>query len=159
LQQYCKNIHIMKNTIYSLILVFVIAGFTSCKKDDDNKKKDTTAPVIEKVLINGKTDSDHIHLHPGDELELEIHFSDDEELKSAKVEIHHAGDGHSHRMNAVPFAYNSILELSGKQAHEHLDIHIPDNAADGEYHLTVQAIDASGNESVLYFAELEVETH
>ncbi len=148
----------MKKLFISSVLIVLSLALVSCKKDDDNKKKDTTAPVIEKVLINGKTDNDHIHLHPGDGLELEIHFWDNEELKSAKVEIHHAGDGHSHRMNAVPFAYNSILELSGKQAHEHLDIHIPDNAADGEYHLTIQVIDASGNESVLYFAEFETET-
>lgn len=149
----------MKKTIYSILLIVTITSLISCKKDDDAKKKDTTAPVIEKVLINGKAADHHVHLHPGDEFELEIHLSDNEELKSSKIEIHHAGDGHSHRMYASPFEYATILELSGKQAHEHLDIKVPDDAADGEYHLTIQAIDASGNESALYFTELEVETH
>ena len=149
----------MKNISRFFILIIAITALASCKKDDDNKKKDTAAPVIDKVLINGKADMDHLHMHPGDEIELEIHFSDNEELKSAKIEIHHAGDGHSHRTQAAPFSYSTILELSGKQAHKHLDIHIPENATDGDYHLTIQAIDASGNESTLYFAEFEVETH
>lgn len=146
----------MKTThiFYSVLFVFLL----SCGKDDDKDPQDTTAPTIVSVLLEGS--SEEVVLEGGETLDAEILITDNEALHSAKVEIHHAGDGHSHRKLAeVEFEYMEIIALDGVSEQVELQIPVPMEAEHGEYHFTVQAIDAAGNESGLFVAEFEIMEH
>lgn len=138
-----------------LILLFSISWcIFSCGKDDDQKPQDTTPPSVDNVLLNGL--STEPELMQGDTLDIELLFSDNEALNSAKLEIHHAGDGHSHRKTVSEFSYSEILSLQGTSEEVELKVKIPEDAESGEYHFTVLVLDNAGNESGLNVSAFEV---
>lgn len=141
----------MKNYI---LLLPIFTLLFSCNKDDDKKPEDTTPPRIEKVLINGQ--SSEAAIDQGDTLDIELLITDNEALNSAKLEIHHAGDGHSHRKNVSEFSYSDILSLQGTSEDIGLKVKISEDAEIGEYHFTVLVLDNAGNESGLYVTSFDV---
>jgi uncharacterized protein (DUF1015 family) len=80
----------MKNSILKYSFITLSALFiTSCSSDDSSL--DTTKPEIN--LISPK---DEAHLHLGDEINIEAILKDNIELGAVKIDIHYAGDGHTH---------------------------------------------------------------
>ena len=83
----------MKRTIFASITLLsclaLATAFTACKEEP----KDTTKPIIE--LIEPE---DHDKLLIGDEngVHFEMKLSDDDLVKSYKIDIHNNFDGHSH---------------------------------------------------------------
>jgi len=123
-----------KSLFAALLLLGVITTFSSCKKDDE-------APEI--TIENP---ADGTVLSPGDALEIDLEFTDNEELKEAKVDIHEAG-GHSHGKFSSEFDYEEIIELSGSSSHKHVHVNIPTDAELGEYHIEVTCTDKEGNQA------------
>ncbi|MDR3252152.1 MAG: DUF4625 domain-containing protein [Tannerella sp.] len=136
---------------YLFTVSFAISALslsTSCDTESD-----TTPPVIN--LIEPENDE---LLHIGGEVHFEMELSDDEGLKSYKVEIHNNFNSHTHELtvrsagedeNTTPFAFNKSWDVSGKKnaSIHHLEIVIPENATPGHYHFMVYCTDEAGNES------------
>jgi len=135
----------------------VAAALFSCSSDDNNSV-DTQAPTI---VINEPTDGEVFHA--GDEIHVDIDFSDNVALASYKIDIHFTGDGHSHEksMNIsehIEWEYEVTGVLSGKNQNLHIHIDIPENAEDGAYHFGVFAVDKAGNETVQWI-EIDIHNH
>ncbi|QFQ12534.1 DUF4625 domain-containing protein [Pseudoprevotella muciniphila] len=139
----------IKHVIFPVILSFLTFGTTSCGGDDG----DTTRPTIN--VIAPEEDAT---LLIGDEdgVLFKAEFSDDTALKSYKLEIHNATNGHTHgapklQENPVYFTFNKSYELGGVRNAkvEHRDIVIPENATPGHYHLMVYVTDVAGNQTYM----------
>jgi len=136
----------MKTTIkfYTVCLLAIFSVlFSSCENENDG---DTIKPIIN--LIEPE-DGDVLKI--GSELHFEMELSDNEMLKSYKIEIHSNFDNHTHtRISEVTenFRFNKSWDVSGRNAFiHHHEIKIPSNATPGNYHLMVFCTDAAGNES------------
>ncbi len=139
----------MKKTIYLLSALLLSSFvFIACEKED------LTKPTIK---INEPTEDKVITA--GGKLHVDANLSDDVELKSYKINIHSAFDGHvhasklqksvTHEDEGEAFSFlETYSDAAGKKDHHlHLDIEIPEDAAEGEYHLIISLIDKAGNES------------
>ncbi len=137
-----------KFLLSAIITIASTLGFTSCSKDGD-----TTPPSINLI---SPTNGEKIQI--GKVIHFEVELSDDEMLKSYKVEIHdNIEKPHTHEtvLKAAEtttdkkyFSFQKTWDISDKKnttPHEHIDI--PENTIAGEYHLVVYCTDAAGNES------------
>ncbi|WP_258098161.1 DUF4625 domain-containing protein [Marinoscillum pacificum] len=127
----------MKRSILGIGLLSVVF-LSSC---EDDEVVDVTAPTIElEEPEYGEA------FAAGGTIHFDALFEDDIELATFNISIHNNFDGHSHGRVAVsPFTYEQSFELTGKSDDVHEDISIDAEATAGPYHLTVEAIDASGN--------------
>lgn len=106
--------------------------FTACKKDDEAPQIVVESPANETVVA------------PGSTFELEIDFTDNEELSEYDIDIHEAG-GHSHGKVAAEWDAEFSGQLSGTSEHVHLDISVPGDAEVAAYHIEVNCLDKEGN--------------
>ncbi len=148
----------MKSTFLKTSILLLTAIFiASCSSSDS---RDTEAPVI--VLL---TPTEGAKFEPGQTIHADIEFSDNKGLASFKIDIHYAGDGHTHGLrhgeHHAEWSYVYEGTLSGTFDDKHLHIHIPTEInghpiKEGDYHFGVFAIDTSGNESIEWI-EIEIE--
>lgn len=129
---------------FTLAILFtsICSVFTAC---DDNKG-DTEKPIID---LHAPTEG--AVLKTGSHIHFDMDLSDNDELRSYKVDIHSAA-GHSHdtKAEASVTIFNKSWPLEGRNAHiHHHEIEIPANAAEGKYHFMVYCTDKSGNESYI----------
>lgn len=130
----------MKKSIYYLGIAAVMF-LAACSDDDADEVVDTTPPSID---IHEPTAGESVAA--GSMMHFEATFTDNEALATYNVDLHNNFDGHSHgKVSVEPFDFEESFTLSGKTAEPHEDIDIAANATAGPYHLTVVAIDASGN--------------
>lgn len=134
----------MKTTLFGLMAMGLLI-FSSCSKEE----KDKEAPSI---TLTEPEEGEQYYIQSGDSVEIHFNatFTDNEALKSYKVDIHNA-EGHSHK---AILSYDTIVmgTLSGTQyfIHEHIIAH-PFHVSDtGHYHLVVYALDEAGNEQMQY---------
>lgn len=139
---------------FKFIYAFALTAILFSCSDDDNNSADTVKPTI---TINEPTDEQVFHA--GDEIHVDIDFSDNVELASYKIDIHFAGDGHSHRLMDISdnqeWEYETTGTLSGKNDNIRLHIDIPHDVEEGHYHFGVFAVDKAGNQSVQWI-KLEI---
>ena len=140
----------IKRFVILTVALLATALFSACEKDGDTQKP--TINIIEPT--------DGTELLAGEEIHFEVEFSDNQELKSYKVDIHSAEDGHSHTKSMstdehIPWAMQKSwdFEVGQKNAHiHHHEIVIP-TAIDGvpietgHYHMLIYCTDKEGNES------------
>lgn len=152
----------VKKTVVMVACVALLAGasmFSGCKK------KDTEMPTIEIVMPNAQ---EH-EVKPGESLLVRVVVKDNEALGSVKLNIHWAGDGHTHEGHdhhhgasmtrgeeKVKFSYNYSVDLKGKSATVEQRVKIPANAVESVYHLEVACVDLAGNETGA-FQEIHIE--
>ena len=156
----------MRKTLFFCIVVLSTISFVSCSKEKDSEK-----PII--TLIAPEEDEP---IKPGSDVHFDMELSDNEALKSYKVNVHYAGDGHSHApiYNAgeetvsfeqtwleADFVKAGEEAIEGKRnAHiHHHHIEIPTSVGgkkltEGHYHFMVYCTDMAGNES---FVAREIE--
>lgn len=140
----------------NFISVFAVLTVLFSCSTDDNSGTDTQKPTIE---ILTPTDGDI--LHTGEEFHVDIDFSDNVALASYKIDIHFAGDGHSHEKSMndpIEWTYETIGTLSEMEDNIHLDISIPESTKNGEYHFGVYATDKAGNQNVVWI-KIDVHNH
>ncbi len=145
--------------IYASILAGTF-GIQSCSSDDD-ASVDTQKPVI---VLNEPTNEQVFHA--GEEIHVDADFSDNVGLASYKIEIHSAGDGHTHDKNANAegewfYTDTNSIEGNPKNYTAHKNILVPHTVngaeiAEGHYHLGIFSVDTSGNEQQLF---IEIEIH
>ena len=154
----------MKRSILSVATALLaVAGiaFSGCQKDVNSNVKDTEKPTIN---VSGPKKGTKLAI--GATVHFEADFEDNVALRSYKIDIHNAFNGHKHEAtrhgdDGVPFAYQHSWDLSGKKnAHiHHHEIMIPKEingkpVKGGAYHFMVYCTDAAGNESHI---EIDVE--
>lgn len=133
------------NTKFALLIILTVSAlFTSCSDNDG----DTTAPVI---TLNAPAEGGQLKIGHGVHFSMEL--SDNEMLKSYKVEIHeNMTQPHDHtRSDAAAnyFSYDNTWDVSEYKSisiHHH-EIEIPDDVTPGNYHFIVYCLDAAGNQS------------
>ncbi|MDR0394622.1 MAG: DUF4625 domain-containing protein [Tannerella sp.] len=138
------------NNIITTIIVLTTFTFISCEENGD-----TTSPLIHLIAP-----AEGAELMAGKDIHFDMEISDNEMLKSYKVEIHNNMENpHSHEKAikalslkpeaATYFSYQHSWDVSDKKnAHiHHHEIEIPEDAISGAYHLIVYCTDAAGNES------------
>ncbi len=144
-----------------LIYASLLLGTTfiiSCSSDDGGNL-DTQKPVI---VLNEPTNEQAFH--PGDEIFIDADFSDNVALASYKIEIHSAGDGHTHKQTEEgEWSYMETNTIQGnpKNYTANKQIEIPLTVqgieiAEGHYHLGIYLVDTSGNEQQKF---IEIEIH
>lgn len=141
----------------NLLLMYFLAAavMVSCSSDDeDDVVADTEAPV---VTLNSPTDGEKFE--PGDRIHADGEITDNESLSQMRIDIHWAGDGHSHGKTSNRWEYVEDFDISGTSWDFHEDITIPDDAEDGKYHFIIYALDAAGNQSERVEIDIFIEDH
>ncbi len=137
----------MKKLLFLALSASVL--FVSCKKEET---PDTQRPVI---TVTAPA-ADHVDKTPGDTLNIAALLTDNVELLNAKIDIHEAGD-HSHRTTGEKWEWAKVYVISGTEHNLSESIVIPADAEIGEYHITVEATDKSGNAATPVVIELHID--
>lgn len=125
--------------------LLMAVSFSSCKKDVDDE-----APIIVEFTVDNAT------VAAGNEIHADLDFSDNEGLKSYKIDIHDAFDGHTHGKTGTPWSYQETVDISGKSFSDHKHIDVPVDAASGPYHFIVTVLDEEGNQSEFMEVDLTI---
>ena len=138
----------MKKTLFKLTLIVLFFGLIGCSQDE----VDTEKPVIE---VNEPLNL--AEYHPGDEIHVDIEFSDNVGLKEFKIDIHYGGD-HSHKslLDEVEWSFLHIEAIEGRNKHVSMHIDIPDNVKHRAYDFLVYCTDKAGNEAMVAL-EIDIE--
>jgi hypothetical protein len=139
----------VNNLIFKVLsILFSAMLIISCDEDGD-----TTPPVIQ---LHAPAEGAVLKI--GSDIHFDMDISDNEALRSYKVEIHDNIQNPHNHTRAVSGeeadreyfkfqkTWNDMEGLKSKKVHHH-EIIIPENAIPGEYHLIVYCLDISGNES------------
>lgn len=147
----------MRNKYYKLILSFIILPvlFLSCHRDktdiDENKPEilasgNEASPKNCNVFIKGTF------------IPVRLIFSDDVELGSFNIEVHNNFDHHTHsteheectldakKQPVHPWIYNKDFTIPSKlkSYKVNIDIPIPADIDEGDYHFMIRLTDKSG---------------
>ena len=140
----------------SLALVCVCA-LCSCSSSDDEESRDMSKPVISDQGITANPVDCQTYKR-GENIAFNYVFTDDTELGSYNIEIHHNFDHHTHSTSAVeceadpqkqpvaPWVFNQDYSVPAGQ-HTYtarVDIPIPASVDAGDYHFMVRVTDKAG---------------
>jgi hypothetical protein len=138
-----------------LPLLVVFATFISCKKESNPTVEpgDTSPPTI--VVV---TPTQEENFTGGNAIPFKATFSDNISLSEYRIEMHSDFDGHSHeKLTTVPFYFDTIVFITGKQHTGEFPIQIPLDVTAGKYHFMVTCIDAAGNEAEFVELDLQIQ--
>lgn len=106
-----------------------------------------TSPAVTTFEVCGSMSDQVLITQAGNGITLTVRFTDDQELGSAKFDLHHNFDCHSHRNGTIQWSVLDIVELSGKEQVITRTYTPPDEVITGNYHLGIQCLDATGKEA------------
>jgi len=143
----------MKNSIFFILIIAVTFAFLSC----DDTVKDDKMPVID---MTGDTafPQNCVTVYRGESFTFSALFTDNIELGSYSIEMHHNFDHHTHstsaqecELGAIKAPVNPLLFINqysipaGKTNYSALiEISIPSDVDTGDYHFMVRLTDKSG---------------
>ncbi len=144
----------MKKNLLTLIL---LCALCACSSSDDNEAKDMTYPVISSAGIVAAPIDCEVY-HPGEVIPFNYVFTDDTELGSYNIEIHHNFDQHTHSTSSIecpmdakkkpvnPWIYNQDFTIApGQRSYTaRHDISIPADIDPGDYHFMIRLTDRAG---------------
>lgn len=154
----------MKLTFTKTIYLLSIIGFIACNPDE-KEKIDKEKPEISVNFTNAFPANCSDTLYLGENFTLKIRFSDNVELGSYNVDIHHNFDHHSHGTDigleectlfakqspTNPFVFIQDFKIpNGRSSYETEDlISIPNGDVngdyqEGDYHFHIQVTDQEG---------------
>lgn len=138
------------------LFAFISILFISCGDDEDTTPEDNQAPEIVSASI--ASEEGHDDIKQGEDAHVDVHFTDDQALSEARLDIHSAHDDHNHKLTdeAVALKWDTIISLSGTEHEGHFDVHIPHDALTGSYHFTVELTDQTGNEAEIHVQEFNI---
>ncbi|MBR4214507.1 MAG: DUF4625 domain-containing protein [Bacteroidales bacterium] len=146
------------NIFLSVFALFCIINLAACSKDDD---KDTEKPRFDNT---NATPTDGSKFLPGGKIIVHQTFTDNDELGSFNIEIHNNFDGHSHstetdehdehehnehhehgdESGAWVFNQDYTIPAGKKSYTADLEIDIPENISEGDYHFMLRVTDKTG---------------
>lgn len=151
----------MKFTLKLLALIAVIVMWEAC----DRPEQDSDSPQVQLSNKNMLVRSDSIcgdwserviSIDSEDSLHLDLALSDNEGLSQFKIDIHQNFDCHGHRAKTLDWQFLEIYDIEGKEFQQDIKIDLPNNPTAGNYHLSILAIDMSGNESQPLYFDLSI---
>lgn len=139
------------------MMITALLLMASCSSnDDDNQVKDMEKPSI----VDGKVPSpiDCQVYRRGDVIPFRYTFTDNVELGAFNIEIHNNFDHHTHSTSSAdcpldkkkepvkPWVYNQDYTIApGQKTYDaQVDIPIPTDIDEGDYHFMVRLTDKSG---------------
>lgn len=160
----------MANLMFVLLFIATIVAFEAC----ENQSKDITPPVIDEATFL-PADCDIYYL--GDTLFVHFVCSDDTELGNFNIEIHNNFDHHTHGTSDVDCEEEEGDEHHHEEGEEHeheheilegawvynqdfaiarglksdtidIDIPVPDDVLEGDYHFMLRLTDRAGWQSI-----------
>jgi hypothetical protein len=148
-----------RHSIY--FLVFLILVVSSCKKEEI----DETKPIIDYSATTAFPVNCSV-VQKGESFTFEVLFSDNVELGSYSIDIHHNFDHHSHStevetceldpiktpVNPFLFIQSYTIPSGQKEYTASETIDIPDDVDVGDYHFMYKVTDASGWQSIVGFS-------
>jgi hypothetical protein len=141
------------NLLAIMALMFIVVA-TSCSSDDGDR------PTIEFLQPIS-----HPVYQPGDTIHLHAILRDNVGLSQYKIDIHYAGDGHTHGVvplsNSVEWIYLHEGTITGTVHTLQAEIEIPTSIDGsqikaGEYHVGVFVINSSGSDNKA-FVDIDIE--
>jgi len=146
----------MKTQLKYVLLGFMLMAFLSCS-DEDDSNKDDIKPVIT-INYDGGFPQACAELTKGETYHFKAMISDNKELASYSLDIHHNFDHHTHDDQGVqceldllkeastPFIFmeNYTVE-SGMTSYEiDITLTIPETVDAGDYHCAYSVTDVTG---------------
>jgi hypothetical protein len=151
--------------IFSGILIFAVVGLLpSCGGEADLVKPEifiknfNVTPKTD--IICGFEDQNVFSVKGGEQIILDVIFSDNEALSQYKIDIHNNFDCHGHGSGATPgislpvrngdtedWSKLIVKDIAGTKTEEKITLDIPLNVTAGVYHFIIQLIDQSGNDA------------
>jgi hypothetical protein len=140
---------------YKLILFAVALGFSGCEGSGD--EVDTQLPFID-MAFEGAFPQQCAILQRGETYTVQALFTDNFELGSYSLDIHHNFDHHTHstevndcEMESIKTPVNPWLLIEGfqipsgqKSHHISLPLTVPAGVDTGDYHLMIKLTDKEG---------------
>lgn len=124
------------------------------------KKEEKTEVDTQKPNITIETPTSTTEVVGGQLLNIRAKLTDNLNLSQYKIEIHPNFDGHSHgktlNETVVPFEWDTLVNISGKEHLVDLKIPISSNAKAGSYDLLIQCIDQAGYEAPIKFVSFKI---
>lgn len=134
-------------------LIALVVLFSACNET----VKDEEVPVID-ISAENAFPQNCATVYSGESFNVKVHFSDNVELGSYSIEMHHNFDQHTHSTSAIeckldpikiakiPFLYLSQHSIpEGLKSYEtNLEITIPAGVDTGDYHFMIRLTDKSG---------------
>jgi hypothetical protein len=142
--------HMVKVSIGVAVVALCLAG---CRKEENDDLSPPsvalveTTPALTSYEVCGAMSDQVLLTQVGNAITLTVRFTDDQKLGSAKFDLHHNFDCHSHRNGTIQWSVLDIVELSGKEQVITRTYTPPDEVITGNYHLGIQCLDATGKEA------------
>jgi len=144
----------------NIMILMLLCALSACSSSNDDENRDMTYPVISSQGIVAVPIDCEV-FHRGDVIPFNYLFTDDTELGSYNIEIHHNFDHHTHSTSPVecqmdakkskegivnPWIYNQDFTIPAGQRSftARHDITIPANIDTGDYHFMIRLIDRAG---------------
>ena len=143
------------------MLMTGLAVLSGCSKDSDKEAIDETYPVIDISAVNAFPKQCSV-IERGSKFMLRATFSDNRELGSVSVDVHHNFDQHSHstevnscEMDAKKSAVKPFLLIQdyplapGLTSHVlEKEIVVPADVDPGDYHFLIRVTDRAGWQTI-----------
>ncbi len=147
--------------ISKMLLAFLATGFAFTSCDSDKTEIDTEYPVIDVSAANAFPIQCST-ITRGQKITFRAKFSDNAQLGSYSLDIHHNFDHHNHSTEVAscnedpikkpvnPMLYiNSVTIPSGQKSYEAVqEIEIPQNIDAGDYHFLIRLTDKEGWQTI-----------
>jgi hypothetical protein len=134
---------------FLLVLLFAMLLIVSCGKEDTVPPTwafNTFIPEAQSGEVCGQEEPEVFFVKGGDIFEFEALFSDDQELSQYKIDIHQNFDCHGHSKTS-DWSVLEVIDLSGTEELVNKQLVIPENVTAGNYHFSIQLLDAAGNQA------------
>jgi hypothetical protein len=144
------SMSLLRITVGFALAALLLAG---CGKEERTDKERPeialvqTSPSLVSFEVCGSMSDQVLLTQAGNGITLTVRFTDDKELGSAKFDLHHNFDCHSHRNGTITWTVLDIVELSGTEQLVTRTFTPPDEVITGNYHLGIQCLDATGKEA------------
>lgn len=148
-----------KKQLFTGLLSFLVLLSACSKKDQE--AIDTTYPEID-VLTNSAFPKQCSEIQRGQSFTAKIHVSDNKELGSVSIDIHHNFDHHSHSTEVAacnmepiktpvkPMVLIQTIPVPGNQTDYVAEqvINIPVDVDPGDYHFLIRVTDKEGWQTI-----------
>jgi len=149
----------MMNQYYRLAMLLLVVGFTSCQSKED--EIDTQPPVIDMAFADAFPQQCEV-LQRGETYSIVALFTDNFQLGSYSLDIHHNFDHHTHSTDVIecerqpskipvnPWLIIEGHEIPSGQRHYQvsLPLSVPTDVDTGDYHLMIKLTDKEGWQTI-----------